>query len=89
MLGSMILWRYNEVYLNPKSTSQNSPKPIRTAIKAILSHSFGVQVVLWDWGLPLGGFSKTGYPARALLAHGGRARANQAGLSFGTCASKT
>ena len=34
------------VCLNPKSMQNNSPKPKITAIKAILLHTFGVQVGL-------------------------------------------
>ena len=42
-------WGYMESeslgdYLNPKSMQNNSPKPIITAIKAIILHTFGVQV---------------------------------------------
>ena len=32
-------------YLNPKSMQNNSPKPIITAIRAIVLHTFGVQVL--------------------------------------------
>ena len=32
-------------YLNPQSMQNISPKPIRTAIKAIILHTFGIQVV--------------------------------------------
>ena len=32
-----------KVHLNPKSMQNNSPKPIITAIKAIILHTFGVQ----------------------------------------------
>ena len=34
------------MYLNPKSMQNNSPKPIITAIKAMILHTFGVQVEL-------------------------------------------
>ena len=36
--------RQFEAYLNPKSMYNNSPKPIITDIKAIILHTFGVQV---------------------------------------------
>ena len=32
------------IYLNPKSMYNNSPKPMIAAIKAIILHTFGVQV---------------------------------------------
>ena len=32
-------------YLNPKSMQNNSPKPIEIAPKAIVPHTFGVQVL--------------------------------------------
>ena len=30
----------------PQNRQNNSPKPLKTAIRAIISHTFGVQVVL-------------------------------------------
>ena len=41
------------VYLDPKSRKNHSPKPIITAIKAIILHTFGVQVGLRVEGLGL------------------------------------
>ena len=42
-----ILWSLGPwLYLNPKSMQNNSPEPIITAIKAIILHTFGVQVIL-------------------------------------------
>ena len=35
------------MYLHPKSMSNNSPKPIKTAQKVIILHTFGVQVGIW------------------------------------------
>ena len=35
----------SEAYLNPKSMENNSPKHPNTAQKAIILHTFGVQVV--------------------------------------------
>ena len=36
------------VYLNPKSMQNNSPKPLKTAQKAIILHTLGVQVGFFE-----------------------------------------
>ena len=45
-LGFLGVWRVG-VYLDPKSMQNNSPQPIKTALKAIILHTFGVQVGFW------------------------------------------
>ena len=45
-----------KVYLDPKSMYNHSPKPIITAIKAIILHTFGVQVGVQGLGVQGGEF---------------------------------